>query len=84
MTNLFGQEVETPKITEIVKNNTARFDHFRNGEFAYRINVKGVPYQFTLTPEDVKGGILLAEDRAIIFMKFINRALKENTFQRVI
>lgn len=62
-------------LLEIVKNKKVKFVHFREGNFLYETD-DGL--QFHVPLEDVKGVTLLAEDKAIYYMRWIRKHLEQN------
>jgi len=45
--------------------------------------VEGITYSFPVRLEDLGEATILAEDKAIFFMRYIRKALESNEFQRV-
>jgi hypothetical protein len=71
-------------IKAIVKDNTVRFVKYRKG-FAYyavRVPAEGVDYVFPVPLSDVGDATLLASDKALLFMRYIRKAIDEGTFQK--
>ena len=69
-------------LKEIVKdNNKALFSHYRDGNFFYVVEVDGKRYSFPISLEEAKGATLLAEFKAITLMRWIRKAIADNTFQ---
>jgi hypothetical protein len=69
-------------IKEIVKDNEVRFAKYRQG-FAYytvRVASEGVDYTFPVPLSDIGDATLLATDKALVFMRYIRKALEEGTF----
>ena len=60
-------------ITELVKNKTARFVHYRDGYFIYETDDG---FQFPVPLADIGTATLLAEDKALFFMRWIRRHLE--------
>ena len=60
-------------ITEIVKNKRARFIHYREGNFIYETEDG---FQFPVPLSDVGNATLMAEDKALFFMRWIRRHLE--------
>jgi hypothetical protein len=61
------------KITELVKNKTAHFVHYRDGHFIYQTEDG---FQFPVPLADIGTATLLAEDKALFFMRWIRRQLE--------
>lgn len=70
-------------IKELIKDNKVEFDSYRQGFFYYNIYKKvGTAYeiyQFTVPIDDIGTATLLATDKAITFMRWIRKAINENT-----
>ena len=69
-----------PNIKEIVKNNTVYFSHYRASHLYYKIDVDGKVYMFTVPIEDIGDATFEAKDKAIMFMRYIKKALTEGSF----
>ena len=67
-------------IKDIVKNNAARFSFYRAGHMYYEVVVDGQRYRFPVSLEDLGKATLLAEHKAITLMRYIRKALEDNTF----
>jgi hypothetical protein len=70
-------------IKEIVKDNIVEFSSYRNNMFYYNIEIDGDWYQFQIEREDIEGSTLMAKDKAITFMRWIRKAIKDNTFIKI-
>ena len=60
-------------ITELVKNKKAHFVHYREGHFIYETDDG---FQFPVPLTDIGTATLLAEDKALFFMRWIRRQLE--------
>jgi hypothetical protein len=71
-------------IKEIVKDNTVRFAKYRKGTAYYAVSVpsEGADYVFPVPLTDVGDATLLATDKAMLFMRYIRKAIDEGTFLR--
>lgn len=69
-----------PTVKEIVKNNTATFSFYRNGNMFYNVTVYGVKYCFPVSLEDIGNATLLDTFKAITLMRYIRKALEDGTF----
>lgn len=68
-------------IKDIVKDNTVRFVRYRQGIAYYGVNVPAEgTYVFPVPLEDIGDATLELEDRAIMFMRYIKRAMGEGSF----
>lgn len=65
-------------IKDVIKDNTVHFSHLKKGVAYYIINYQNEPYMFSFDISEVGDGTLLAKDKAIYFMKYINKAIKED------
>ena len=72
-------------ITSFVKNNTVSFSRLRHGVVYY--NVKNTEtqdmYQFPVPLEDIGDATLEATDKAMMFMRYIRKAMEDNTFVKI-
>ena len=67
-------------IKTIVKDNVVRFSFYRAGHAFYEVEVDGSRYKFPVNLEDLGTATLLPEHKAITLMRYIRKALEENTF----
>ena len=69
-------------IKEIVKDNEVRFAKYRRGYAYYTVRVpsQGIDYMFPVPISDVANATLHATDKAMVFMRYIRKALAEDTF----
>ena len=67
-------------IKNIVKNNTARFSFYRAGYCYYDVIVDGFSYSFPVSVEDLGQATITAEMKAITLMRYIRKALENQTF----
>jgi hypothetical protein len=78
-------------IKELIKDNFVKFDSYRQGNFYYKIIDLGqtalqresIAYLFTVPIDDIGNATLLSEDKAITFMRWIRKAINDNTLVRV-
>ena len=72
-------------ITRFVKNNTVQFSRLRHGIAYYMIKdtESEQVYQFPVNLEDINDATLEATDKAIMFMRYIRKAMEDNTFVAV-
>ena len=67
-------------ITELVKNNFVHFDFYRQGHFHYKLITNEREFTFPVPLEDISGATLNATDKALVFMRWIRRAIEDKTF----
>jgi hypothetical protein len=69
-------------IKEIVKDNVVNFAKYRQGVAYYVVRVpsSGTNHMFPVPLDDIGDATLLAQDKAIVFMRYIRKALDEGTF----
>ena len=69
-------------IKEIVKDNEVRFAKYRQGFAYYTVHVPsdGTDYTFPVSLSDIGDATLLATDKALVFMRYIRKAIEEGTF----
>ena len=65
--------MKSMNITELVKNKRAGFVHYRDGNFIYETEDG---FQFPVPLADIGTATLLAEDKALFFMRWIRRHLE--------
>lgn len=82
------------EIKNLIKDNYVKFDSYRQGYFYY--NVEKVvdnensptgqcieKYQFTVPIGDIGTATLLNQDKAITFMRWIRKAIQDNTLIKI-
>lgn len=70
------------KITDFVEeNNPAFFNYFRQGNFYYSVRVIGTTdwFMFPIPLDDLGDATLQKEEKAIFLMRYINKAISDNT-----
>jgi hypothetical protein len=74
-------------IKDIIKDNIVEFYYYRKGFLYYRIslvvNGKLNNYQFPVPLSDTGDATFNATDKAIFFMRYINKAMKEGVLELV-
>jgi len=61
----------------MIKDNTVRFSYYKNEELWYELQHSGnMTFLFPVPIDDVGTATLLAEDKAILFMRYIRKHLK--------
>lgn len=71
------------EIKKIVKDNFVCFSHYRAKYLYYYVDVDDKRYSFPVPIDDVGDATFLNQDKAIIFMRYIRKALGEKTFVEV-
>jgi hypothetical protein len=68
-------------IKEIVKDNKVNFFRYRQGVMYYTLKVPGhdKEHMFPVPLSDVGDATLQAQDKAIIFMRYIRKAIDDGT-----
>lgn len=63
------------------KNSEVTFDFYRAGIFYYRVWRRGTTeyYIFPVPVDDIGNATLLWKDKAITYMRWIRKAIEENT-----
>ena len=69
-------------LKQIVKGNQAHFSHYRAGHLYYNVKVEGEQFSFPVPIEDVGDATFLNQDKAIIMMRYIRKALEAGSFVR--
>lgn len=69
-------------IKDIIRDNTVRFLRFRQGHLYYAVTVPGqaTDFMFPVPVADVGDATLQAQEKAILFMRYIRKALDEGSF----
>ena len=68
-------------IADIVRANTVRFVRYRAGVAYYGVRVPDCGnYVFPVPLEDIGNATLELEDSAILFMRYIRRAIDDGSF----
>ena len=75
---IMNQTVKSLK--EIVKGNQANFSHYRAGHLYYNVTVEGEQFSFPVPIEDVGDATFLKQEKAIIMMRYIRKALEAGAF----
>jgi hypothetical protein len=80
-------------LTALIKGNHVFFNRYRAGVFYYRLrvpspkvsNVKETDdyYEFGVPIEDIGEATLFVDDKAITFMRWIRKALKDKTLIKI-
>lgn len=68
---------------DIVKDNKVHFDSYRAGFFYYTVTVKNETYRFPIESHDIGQATMQKEDKALIFMRWIKKAIDGHQFVKV-
>jgi len=68
------------KLKDIVKDNSVEFIRYRKGNLYYMVAVDNDFYEFPVPIEDCGDATFHNNDKAIMFMRYIRKALEDNTF----
>jgi hypothetical protein len=73
-------------IKEIVKDNQVNFLRYRQGVMYYTVRVPGnqADHMFPVPLSDIGDATLHCQDKAIMFMRYIRKALDEGTLVPVV
>lgn len=69
-------------LKQIIKNNQVQFSHYRAGHLYYNIAVDQENFSFPVPVTDIGDATFLKQDKAIIMMRYIRKALEAGTFVR--
>ena len=67
-------------VKQVISGNTVRFVRLRKGTAFYAVVVNGSTFEFPVDLADVGDATLLAEDKAVLFMRYIRSAMEDGTF----
>lgn len=70
-------------VLQIVKDNKAEFSHYRAGNAYYEVAVNGIIYSFPVAILDLQQATILRTHKAVELMRYIRKALDDNTFVKV-
>lgn len=71
------------ELAKVVKNNTVHFLCYRAGNLFYWVEVDGERYEFPVPIEDTGDATFPAQDKAILLMRYIRKAINNGTFVHV-
>jgi len=63
-------------IKDLVKNRTAKFIFYRSGVMYYTVTTEDKTYQFPVPLSDIGDSTLGPEEKAILLMRFIRKAIE--------
>jgi len=64
----------------IVKDNQVHFSHYRAGHLYYTVLVEGQTYVFPVPITDTGEATFHKQEKAMLLMRYIRKALAEKTF----
>lgn len=73
--------MNTPELKTLIKDNKVSFNFYRAGIMYYRITSESVHYQFPVRLDDIGDATLFKEDKAILFMRYIRKAIESNELE---
>jgi len=74
----------THTIKEIIKDHVAHLKFIQDGKAYYEVVVDmGTSYEFPIPINDMGTGIFNRDDKAILFMRWIRKAMVEETMRQL-
>jgi hypothetical protein len=80
---------ETINMKQLVKKNTATFSHYRNQHVFYNIGYEGRTFQFPICVDatdesyDIGNATLNGTEKAMTLMRYMRKAIANNTFVNI-
>jgi len=71
------------KLSNLIKDNYVYFDFLRIDTMYYKIQYEGDWYQFPVSLNDVGNGTMQYKDKAILFMRWIRKAIEKKEFVKL-
>jgi len=72
------------KILDTVKDKTVHLSHFNSKTAYYIASYEHDDYEFPVDLQDTGSANLLPEDKAMLFMRYIRKAIKDETFIKIL
>lgn len=69
-------DLKGAKLINLIKDNKVHFDFYQDKTLYYYLLYQGYKYIFPITVEEAKGGCFTAEDKAILFMRWIRKSIE--------
>lgn len=66
-------------VSEIVKGNKAVFSYYKSSIMYYSVQVDDIKYTFPVYLEDIKDTELRREEKAIMLMRYVRKAIQDQT-----
>lgn len=70
-------------IKDLIKNNVVKFDFYRNGYAFYTLKYNNNIYSFPVELNDLGNASIYAEMKAITMMRYIRKAIENDTLVRL-
>lgn len=70
------------ELKKLIKDNKVNFSHYRAGVVYYNIGYENNTYTFPVSILDIGDATLEKEDKAILFMRYIRKAIESNTLNK--
>lgn len=71
------------ELKNLVKDRTVIFDRYKDGTMYYTVATEDATYRFPVPLDDIGTATLLATDKALLFMRYIRKAIDNNELQTV-
>lgn len=71
------------KIVDLIKDNAVAFSRYRKGVLYYTIIFEKEIYEFPVPIEDIGDATFNSVEKAILFMRYIRKAMDENTLVKL-
>lgn len=76
-----------PDLKTLIKDNVVRFNFYRAGNLYYEVSVSlryGIEtYQFPVPVSDIGDATFLKEDKAILFIRYIRKAIDNKELEKL-
>lgn len=70
-------------LKDLIKDNVVEFAFYRKGYAYYQIMFENIKYRFSVPLSDVGDATLLNKDKAMIFMRYIRKAVESNELIKI-
>ena len=71
------------ELKNLIKDNKVNFSHYRANTMYYNISFESNTYSFPVPLEDIGDATLEKEDKAIMYMRYIRKAIESNTLNKI-
>lgn len=72
--------MDIKNLKDIIKDNSVEFHYYRAGVIYYSVTYNDEAYTFPVRLDDVGDATLMKQDKAILFMRYIRKAIESNEF----